>query len=326
MNKEDIKFNDFINDSVLEVTTNYYHLMDKTKKLYFKYLIQNNKPEEFYIKAQRIWENIDHTFMKDRLEEFNKMVKKRNLTGHPIINPNATYEEIYKLNPESKFIDTEIKYLDTIIDEYMKANKTLENEYIDKTEYLTKQVAVYDKEQMTVPYFNKNGTIRAYHDIASYCSMLYNVNLTRTGWNRTMYDAELLDNDLMYLVAHTFACPLCINAQGRIYSKSGKSKKYPSMEEAINGSLGMVGHPNCKHQWTIYWGEEQMQEDKFNTAEWEDKYVTKQKVLALERKYEKIDNDKTIYRQIGNNEKVDLIQMKQQKITTEIDDLKKLLK
>ena len=44
--------------------------------------------------------------------------------------------------------------------------------------------------------------------------MLYNINLLRASWNRTAYDSRLLGNNLWYLPAHTFACPMCMGQQG----------------------------------------------------------------------------------------------------------------
>ena len=160
---------------------------------------------------------------------------------------------------------------------------------------------------MTVQY-NKDGTVRSWHNIANYNSMLYNTNLTRSGWNRTIYDSNLLEKELLYLPAHTFACPLCMPYQGKVYSKENKSGytqdgvKYYPQEMAIAGG---VGHPNCRHQWTLYWSEDQLQKNDYNSEEWVEKYKAKQKNRAIERKISTITNDRKIYRKIGNYEEVD---------------------
>ena len=169
---------------------------------------------------------------------------------------------------------------------------------VDKEAYLSNYMTSYDKAQQTIPYFNKNGTIHSFHTIDSYCSMLFNTNLTRSAWNRTIYDAEVLEKDLVYLPAHTFACQKCMKYQGKIYSISGTSKKYPSQQVAINGG---VGHPNCKHSFVIYWeGITDIQEDKYNSEEWQEKYKTKQKIRALDRNIAKANNDAEIYEELND--------------------------
>ena len=49
-----------------------------------------------------------------------------------------------------------------------------------------KKLTQYDKVEKVVAYHNQDGTIRAYHDIASYNSMVYNTNLTSGAWNETI--------------------------------------------------------------------------------------------------------------------------------------------
>ena len=122
----------------------------------------------------------------------------------------------------------------------------------------------------------------------------------------------------MYLPAHPFACPLCMEWQGKIYSKSGKNKKYPPMENAIKGG---VGHPNCKHQWLIYWGKEMLQDNTYNSAKWEDKYKTKQKIQSLQLERTKLKTDRDIYKSIGNYDQVDKTNAKIKRINAKIKEL-----
>ena len=246
------------------------------------------------------------------------MISAKNISGHEILNPNAQFTEVFKLEPERRFIEVERKYETTMQKYYKGRLKTLDNGYVDKQTYLTKLVKKYDDTQAIIPYFNKDGTVISYHNIASYNSMLYNVNLNRSGWNRTIYDSKLLDNDLVYLPAHPFACPLCMEWQGRIYSVSGKSTKYPAKDLAIDGG---VGHPNCKHQWVIYWGIEQKQDDTYNSEEWQQKYEDKQKIQSLQLERTKLKNDRDIFTQLGNYEEVDKVNSKLKKINSTIKEL-----
>lgn len=314
-------FSLFIEDSVYYSSNEYYRLMYETKTLFFDFLNKKKPLEEFEKEAKKIWENVDHEYMKQRIEELEKMIDEKNLEGHEIKNKDAKYEEFYDLNPISKFKKVEKKY-EKIIEKYYKSRlKTIEKDYVDKKSYLSNLVKKYDKTQAVIPYYNKDGTIRSYHNIASYNSMLYNVNLNRSGWNRTIYDGELLKNDLVYLPAHPYACPLCLPWQGKIYSISGKSDIYPPKEMAIKGG---IGHPNCKHQFILYWGIEDVQDNKYNSAEWEEKYEARQKIQALELKRDNYENDLNIYKKLKNYEEYDKTISRIKKINQKIQEIAKI--
>lgn len=313
------EFSIFINDSVYYTQTEYYKLINKTKELFF-YSLQEQKPASYFKKeANKIWGNIDHSYMEQRIQELEEMISAKNLEGRKILNPNAKFEQIFPLDSESKYIDIERKY-EKVVNKYYKDRlKTINNGFVDKETYLTNLIKKYDKMQSIIPYYNKNGTIRSYHNIASYNSMVYNTNLTKTGWNRTLYDSKLLENDLVYLPAHPGACPLCMQFQGKVYSISGKNPKYPKQSIAIEGG---VGHPNCKHEWVLYWDSSQIQEDKFNDIAWEEYYERKQKIQSLQLERTNLKVDKRILESIGNYGEADKVQAKIRALNSKIKELK----
>lgn len=313
------EFSIFINDSVYYTQTEYYKLINKTKELFF-YSLQEQKPASYFKKeANKIWGNIDHSYMEQRIQELEEMISAKNLEGKKILNPNAKFEQIFPLDSESKYIDIERKY-EKVVNKYYKDRlKTINNGFVDKETYLTNLIEKYDKMQSIIPYYNKNGTIRSYHNIASYNSMVYNTNLTKAGWNRTLYDSKLLENDLVYLPAHPGACPLCMQFQGKVYSISGKNPKYPKQSIAIEGG---VGHPNCKHEWVLYWDSSQIQEDKFNDIAWEDYYERKQKIQSLQLERTNLKVDKRILESIGNYGEADKVQAKIRALNSKIKELK----
>ena len=312
-------FNLFIEDSVYYTQNQYYNEIKKTKRLFFDSLINKKPLNEFRKEAQKIWGNIDHSYMEQRIDELEKMVSATNLSGKPIINPDASFKKVFELTPESRFKEVEAQYEKVISNYYKGRLKTLNNGIVDETTYLTDLVKKYDSIQAIVPYYNKDGSIRCYQDIATYNSMLYNTNLNRAGWNRTLFDSNLLGNDLVYLPAHPGACPLCMAWQGKVYSVSGKTPGYPKQEEAIKGG---VGHPNCKHQWLIYWDDSQIQEDSYNSPEWEEYYKNKQKAQSLELERSRLKNDKAILQQVGNYGEVDKVNAKIKALNTKINEVK----
>jgi hypothetical protein len=312
-------FSIFIGDSVYYTKIQYYKLINDTKMLLFKCLNEEKSLKEFKEKAHEIWGDVNHDYMEQAIKELEQMIDQKNGDGHNILNPNAEFKEVYMLDKESKYIDIEKKYEKAINNYYKARLKTINNGFVDKETYLAKMLNKYDEMQAIIPYKNKNGDVVCYHNIASYLSMVYNTNLTKAGWNRTIYDSKLFGNDLVYLPAHTGACPRCMEFQGQVYSISGKNPNYLPQSIAIDGG---VGHPNCKHEWVLYWGEYQIQEDKFDSPEWEEYYVRQQKIQSLQLERTNLKVNKKVFEDLGNYGEVDKINAKIKKLNAKIKDLK----
>lgn len=52
--------------------------------------------------------------------------------------------------------------------------------------------------------------------------------------------------DLMKMSSHYPTCPLCAQFQGRVYSISGKDKRFPPLSRAFQSGYKNI-HPNCRH-------------------------------------------------------------------------------
>ena len=143
-------FNLFIEDSVYYTQNQYYGLIRKTKRLFFDSLINKRPLNEFRAEAQKIWGNIDHSYMEQRLEELEKMVSATNLAGKPIINPDAAFKQVFELTPESRFTEVEAQYEKVISNYYKGRLKTLNNGIVDETTYLTDLVKKYDSIQAII--------------------------------------------------------------------------------------------------------------------------------------------------------------------------------
>lgn len=329
MKKTDI----FIEDKVWDMNIKYVRMMRKTKEKFFEYLQDNRSIKDYKRGIKELW-NIDHSFMDEEIKELEKMVSKQDIkdyekyekpitkqTSEKITNGKLYYavqdKQVYPLNPESDFVKIEQQYVNRHIKFYERQKEILVKTP-DKEEYLSKVVEKYDKIDKTIPYFNKNGTIKCYNTVATYNSMLYNWNLTHSAWNRTMYDAEVLDNHLFYLPAHPNACEMCAGFQGKVYADK-KGLGYPLKETAVRGG---VGHPNCKHVWTLFWDEAQIQEEKWNSPEDIESYKTKQKIQSLDLEKSRLLSDRRIYKSLGDEAKVDECTLKIKALRDRINELK----
>lgn len=321
----------YIDEEVWECTLKYIRMMRVTKEKYFESLLEGKSVEEYAKELHDLW-TIDHRFMDDAIKELNEMVAEMDIKDYEeysttqksvkVDDGKLYYENVdklyYPLNPEEEFKKIENQYVDRHIKSY-KRQSTLLGKEVDKTGFLSNLVPKYDKLDKTIPYYNHDGSLKCYNTIATYNSMLYNVNLTRSAWNRTNYDGEILGNNLQYLVAHPYACPHCAFYQGKVYTTDPNDKRYTPKEEAIEGG---VGHPNCKHTWTLFWSEEQIQRDKYNSSEWAEKYKTTQKIKSLDLEKSRLLSDRRIYKSLGEQNKVDECTTQIKEIRSKISELK----
>lgn len=323
--------NDEISEVINEEVQNYskesYDYLDEVKKLVFTCLIG------------KISDNI----FKDKLNKinskYNKIEKNRTLKGYkkvkdkvvetnkkPISSEKIKFTEkdlsdlLFKLDKTSQ-IKAKDKFIRIITNYYKTTLKTAKKEYISIDDYLKKKLTQYDKVEKVVAYHNQDGTIRAYHDIASYNSMVYNTNLTSGAWNETINYCYENDIDIVYVEPHPFSCPLCQEWQGKFYSLTGKSKKYPNIEVAYKGGLK---HPNCKHNITTNVG--QKETEHYSSNEWVERYQARQKKQALELKRKRLRTDREIFRELGNQEEVNKINAKIRKLNSAIKEQKELMK
>ncbi len=320
----------FIEDKVWESTIKYNRMINVTKEKFFEALY-NDTPLDEYIKGiTELW-NIDHSYMDKSIEELGKMVIQKDfynaamygnkkLTTRSIKLENywreyqLTNEELFPLNPERDFRILEQRYVNRHIKLYEQTKERLK-ESKDKSAYLANFLERYEKLDKTIPYFSHTtGDIIRYVDVGTYLNMLYNVNLTRSAWNRAIYDAKLLGNDLWYLPAHPFACPHCMEYQGYVYTNHTPTPRetnilvqYGKLGSWFKGQaiMGGVGHPNCKHVWASYWSKEQIQDEKFDSAEWEERYKKKQKIQSLDLEKSRLLANRRVYKELGQQDLVD---------------------
>lgn len=85
--------------------------------------------------------------------------------------------------------------------------------------------------------------------IENYADMLARTKLLEAT-NQGMKNALLADGyDLVQVTDHQGSCGMCAPFEGKIYSISGNSSKYPALKAAEEGGLF---HPNCKHRVVPY--------------------------------------------------------------------------
>lgn len=87
-----------------------------------------------------------------------------------------------------------------------------------------------------------NRTIRldAYADLVARSTVR---EVTNTA---TIKQVEELGYDLVKISSHTGACPICQKYEGRVYSISGKDKRFPKLDVVFSSGYANI-HPRCRH-------------------------------------------------------------------------------
>ena len=282
----------FIEDEVNYCAIKYEKLLHKAEIEFILGLMNDLTPEEFEEFVKNNFYNIDHGYMYDGIEELIEQIIEINAT----IDLQRVLPDRYKTIPIIEFKVKERQYGERLIKEYIKKYQRLKENNYDMKTYLTAQIKNYRNIEKFIPYFHKDGTIASMRTLSDYNSMLYNVNLTKSGWNQSIKDAQILGQDLLILNGHPNSCPICASHQGKIYSIKGLV--YPSIDSAEEDG---VGHPNCKCEWSIYWGGDQLDQDIGTEYDYEKH--TKEVAINRELRYARVEHK--LYKMIDNQEMAD---------------------
>ena len=101
-----------------------------------------------------------------------------------------------------------------------------------------------------ITYTNNAKPVRRSLESAVRMNILTGVNQTAS--QQTMNNCEALDCDLVEVTAHIGARPEHEEWQGKVYSVSGKSEKYPPFSICGYGEAGGICGINCRHSFYPY--------------------------------------------------------------------------
>ena len=163
----------------------------------------------------------------------------------------------------------------------------------------------------TVKEFSDNG-ITAFVDKLGrewqpegYVNMVMRSQVSNVANGAQMARCDDYNVDLIEVSSHSGARPKCAKYQGKIYSRSGKSKKYPAWSTTSYGEPdGLLGI-NCGHSIYPYIEGISIQryfpEDK---AENDEQYIKLQGQRQLERDIRKAKRERDMFAEVGNQDGV----------------------
>lgn len=309
-------------------------MMNKTKELYFQCLEEGKSKEFFEKEVGKIWDNVDHRFMDKQIAELRELVHNDNVeqainlgrfkNKENIETLGWTFDdEYFKLTPESDFKAFEQRFKKNVVTNYKVAENSIKKQ--DRETYLKNKLVSYDSQvNQVVAYYRKSGDFYRYVKLSTYLAMVHNVDLTRSGWNQTLADAEKLDKTSFIIPPHPFSCPECYRYQNYelSYTQVRQWLDKARINETIRqgSTTGNILHPNCKCMLSIYWSPTQISRDMISKAENEEQYHIRQKVNSLTLKRTNLKTDLKIAKSIGNEGQVDKIKARISKLNKAIRD------
>lgn len=315
------KFSAYVDEKVFSANKRIVDLQNKTKELFFKCLNDNRDIEYFKQELDKIWNKEDYSFMQKDIEEYIEMIHTNNMEEASKYIQVEDTELVNKRESIAMYllavglISYQVnRYKQVINREYEIAETSPAYKEV-KTEYLKRKVQKYNSQ--TVPYYSKEtGEVIREVQLSTYVAMIENTNLTRSAWNRTLNDAETLNNTKFYIPFHNFSCEHCRAYQGRILSRE-EVLNYIGIEEEHEGDLL---HPNCKCTLLIYWGGRIDSSQPYTDEELNRQYDIRQRVNSLTLRKSELLTDRRIYKELNQMDQVDEVNKKIRAINSKIKD------
>lgn len=315
------KSSEFINDSVFQTNLKILKKQNETKELFFRCLDEGRDYDYFKKQLENIWDNLDYSFLQEQLLQYEEMIHEYNIQGKKEVEEiPKNGSSLFPLVPLAVILTQEQRLIRWKLMEYDRSLNSYAYKE-DKEDYLKLKVQKY--KDNIVEYVSHEGKKSRYVELSTYTSMIQNTNLTRTAWNTTLNDADLLGIEKFYIPYHSFSCPECMTHQNKIYTKEQLLRMVGVAEE----TEGDILHPNCKCTIVMLGnGDKMMKTSSLTKGEKEEAYDIRQKVNSLTLERERLRTDLNIYKSFRDNEgmqdMIDKYNQKISKINKEIRELR----
>lgn len=175
--------------------------------------------------------------------------------------PSAIQLEAIKSNPlefVKRAVDDNIKAISEMRTDYSERKANNERVANAKTKVGVVTGMVRELLKNGVSAFTDKGGKR--WSLINYCSMTARTVSTKSNNVGEVFADD--EHDLYYIVPHSHSCPLCKKVEGRVYSRSGRDKRFPPLASVFSkidpygtddlDNTYMTIHPNCRHKIVRY--------------------------------------------------------------------------
>lgn len=205
-------------------------------------------------KEVKVWSSRNiPKFYEEKLRELNEYVRDNDI---PVIQ--TSFSKIHK-----PAIETIVNNLSS---DLVEANNFVGRKINDKFKEIGLEttadkfavgMGVKEQKNLIIEELLKNGII-GFTDkagrnwqIDSYANMIANTTYAEAVNRATVNQLTAWDIDLVKVSENQSACPVCAVFEGRVFSISGKDKRFPALSVAYKGD-NLNLHPFCKHSLLPY--------------------------------------------------------------------------
>lgn len=183
-----------------------------------------------------------------------KTTKKRINIPPPSDNLSEKEQKKVNLHTETAYIELSRRVQHATDLQKEKINQAIKQ--IEKSGYGVTVERVKDLLKNTLEKENKslfvtysNGSKMPLEKYAEMCARTSRLETINTGvFNRV----KELGYDLVLCSVVPNCCPYCKKYEGKVYSISGKDKRFPALYETALQKGYNVMHPNCRHEFTLF--------------------------------------------------------------------------
>jgi hypothetical protein len=126
------------------------------------------------------------------------------------------------------------------------ANKVATGTTVQKTRQKLREI--YEQEGVQAVKYMRGGK-PAYMSLSSYADIVARSTTAEATNQATLNETQAVGSDLVRMSEHNTSCSICLPLQGRVYSISGKDKRFPELSVAYSGDYANI-HPRCRHRLT----------------------------------------------------------------------------
>lgn len=207
-------------------------LLQKNATPVMESLIKQSYVKGILLVNRKLGKKINSTKEADILKELSKTHRK---TINVFIR-----NKLGELNDVNYFIGRQIK--DTIqeaVNEAIGLKLTTNETLVECKKNILKK---FSEQGITAIKTKNNRYIR----MDAYANMVARSTTREVTNTATIKQVQELGYDLVKISEHPGACPICQKYEGRVYSISGKDKRFPRLDVAFSSGYANI-HPRCRH-------------------------------------------------------------------------------
>ena len=247
-----------------------HKVLGQYQEILFK-AANSKKDEDVNAYKERFFQTMDSQAPKMAKAYSDVVLSNIHFRGKDIPDQLRKFGSNY--NGNDILLTTYSKTFDVIVTSLQQYKDGLNQKILERQSKGGRQLTIMEMRDITNEYLAKNNVDAIEYangrsvPVDKYAAMLARTTRAETE-NLSMIGQALREGiDLVECDIVSPTCDSCAVYQGRVYSISGKDKRYPALYQTAFKSGYSIIHPNCRHSWSPYRTELYSEEEKREALE-----------------------------------------------------------